>query len=368
MRTLQYISLDDIAKQSLELATLSKTSQVINTSIDQLERHCVLSYQQVIVLSSIDEPTVLDLVNVLKDAVHPIVVIPEHEEMDTALRILLNTHIIVVRTKVDTLQAIALSETLQHLETFFISGAEDDLTITEDELFNLLQTHSFNRFYSAQGKTAQIAMLRVMNMVDSLESMQSALGLFRLHPDASLMDISNAIDIISNKVNPDADMMFQTRGDITLNNKTECIVVVCQYVDILPSLQKKIDLQSTYIEKSTEIVDAYANREITGEDADTIAEHNHIALKDLEFIYHMAYVEKLDLSLFIQALRLPECTDEERQEVIAEAIVQKTVNLDILNELAMTYQLSVDKINDLVDQQNAQKQLEEAQSVATEEA
>jgi hypothetical protein len=339
MKKIQFIAIDEVANQALDIATLLKSSEVLKIDKEKLAQSCVSDFQQIVVVSELDMNVATLLSETFEEANHPIIVYPEQFELSNALKLLLETNISLVSVKIDSLTSVEFSKVIKALETILSDGNENEINADEDDIFSILKPHSINRLYFSQAKNAQLAIMKILNKIKYLNSADGVICQFHIKSDAPLMEISDAMDILDYKTHDEAGILFQTRENKTTNN-AESIILVNNHYSFAPMIQKNIDEASTYLLKTAAIVDKFADGTINSEEGNELGEQNGIHLKDLEYLYNLAYSYPNALIKFMKELRDDEISDTTREKLIAQAVIDDYIDIDVLDELILTYKLS----------------------------
>jgi hypothetical protein len=358
MKKIQFIAIDEVANQALDIATLLETSEVLKVDKGKLSQSCVSEYQQIVVVSKLDIDIATVLQDTLENVKYPIVIYPEQAELSDELELLLNTNIILVSVKINSLVSVELSKVVKSLESILSSGNENEITADEDDIFSILSPHSINKLYFSQAKNAQLATMRAVSQIKHLSTVNGIICQFHIKPDLSLMEISDAMDILDNKTHEEAGIIFQTREN-NMDDNVELIICVSNYYSFTPLIQKNIDEASTYLLKTAEIVDRYADGSISGAEADELGEQNGIHLNDLENLYNLAYTYPRALIEFMKDIRDDEISDMNRESLIAQAVIDDYIDINILDELVLTYKLSESEIIKAVNNMRISQQVEE---------
>ena len=108
-------------------------------------------------------------------------------------------------------------------------------------------------------------------------------------------------------------------------------------------VQINIDTEPTYLLKVSEIVDRYADGTISMDEANDIAEKNAINITDLKIVHSMAYITPKNLIKLLRELR-EELSTTQKNELIVQAVIEGNIDVEILDELILTYQLNEDEI------------------------
>ena len=110
------------------------------------------------------------------------------------------------------------------------------------------------------------------------------------------------------------------------------------------SIQEEITECDTYLQRVAVVVDAFAEGSITGEEADAIADKNDLAKQDLEAIYNVAYEQQAKVVTLMRMVQDKKISDTQKIEVVADVVINESIDTNIAEEIAKMQKLSIDEI------------------------
>lgn len=99
-----------------------------------------------------------------------------------------------------------------------LASEESDININLDDLKTVMSHQGMSLIGVGEHKGENAAYKAIMAAVDNM-SINGAMGIlvhFKIHPDFSIMEISNAMDVIHESVHMDAEVIFGTSTDDSL--------------------------------------------------------------------------------------------------------------------------------------------------------
>ena len=350
MRRVQYLALDDTAEDALASLKHIGNSECKRVSLTELASTCVLSYQQVIVMSKLDYEIAQKLVIALEHAKHPILMYPKEEQMTPAVKLLLLSNIALFPVGNNSLMRLSFSACIEGLQaTLEPRESKDSITLSEEDLAAVLRPSSFHTMYVGEETTAIKTVVGAYNRPNHiLKKAQVHLCTFVIDPNSSLVEFSTALDLLSTHVDADAYLMFQTIEDRVMINRTKMFLLSSTEVPLSEVVQAEVDSKESYLQKLVSITDNFSNGYIDADEANALATANDIVLSDLNDIYTYLYQAKDELVALMHALRKEGVEVETKEQRVAQAVFEDVINIDYLEEVAMDHKLSTDKIMERV--------------------
>ncbi len=346
---IQVIALDKVAYQALELAELKKFDEIVKIEPTQLASVAIGEYHQIFVLSELDTTIMEEIAEELAQALDPIVLLPNTAQDTESVKQLLIMGIRIIFSSSDNLVAVSLSQTLKMLEMMlYENGTEMEIAVDHEDIYTVISRGTVTEFYENSGTHVSTATMNALNIPEGFSDVSGAYILYEVHEDLPIMDIVEGMDIVENIMPEESSIIFGTRNTHTNLKHVKITCMVSRYVDFQHILQQEINESETYIDKLVVIVDAFAEGSVTGEEADFLAERNNLALKDLNTIYTVTYTEHIETIKLMQMVRDESIAPQRKEEAIADVLMDTNIDADILFEIAMTKELSIDNIATLV--------------------
>ena len=342
---IQVIALDKISHQALDLAELKKFDDMIKIEPEQLASVTITDYHQIVVLSELNENIMDKIVEELSQLVEPIVIFPTTAKESDHVKQLLLMGVRVVYSYADSLVAVSLSQTLKILESvFYGNGSEMEIEVDHEDIYEVMGRGTLTEFYEDSRSQVSVATMNALNIPEGFSNVSGTYILYDIHEDLPMMQIAEAMKIVENKMPEDSGIIFGTRNTHTNMKYIKVTCMISRYVDFKHIIQQNINDSETYMEKLAVIVDAFAEGSVTGEEADLLADRNNLARKDLSTVYAVAYTQPIETVKLMQMLRDDNFTRERKEEAIADVLIDTNIDSDILSEIAMTKELSIDNI------------------------
>ncbi len=342
---IQVIALDKIAHQALELAELKRFDETVKAEPKQLASVAIGEYHQIFVLSELNDMVMQEIEEELSLAEEPIVLLPRTAKESENMKQLLLMGVRVVFSSSDSLVAVSLSHTLKMLELmFYENGTEMEIAVDYEDIYEVMGGGTITEFYENSGTHIAPTSMNLLNVPESFSDVSGVYILYDVHEDLPIMEIGEAMNIVESKMPEESRIIFGTRNTHTNLKYIKITCMVSRYVDFMPSVQEKINDAETYIDKLAVIVDAYAENSISGDEGNMLADRNNLDKKDLNSIYTVVYSEPREIVNLMQMVRDDSFTRERKEEAIADVLIDTNIDADILAEIAMTKELSIDNI------------------------
>ncbi|WP_300366315.1 hypothetical protein [Hydrogenimonas sp.] len=338
MPKLRFVALDDTAVQALEMANLTRHSEIVETE-ESLQSGTDSRIVTVFVISRLDD-TSLQTINMFRG--RGIVLFPEPERMNPLVESVLKSLLIPIPVKLETLATFSFSQAAKTVETLFIDSSDQDFMLGNEDLFEVLQPHIFNRFYHAEGRHLREAVLRMAHRVRSQRRLESVAYTLLLPSNTTLFALDEALDVLEVAVPPEKPLVFAIRfgKEVSRVKISACIAAP---MHLTSGIQSRIDAQPTYLGKVAVIVDSFAMGEIDERKMLTLSQDNGIDPEDADRLYEMIYVRADETAGLMRHLRESR-SGEERIEAVARALADGSIDVKILEELTALFGLSADAI------------------------
>jgi vacuolar-type H+-ATPase subunit F/Vma7 len=347
---IQLITLDEVAHQALELASLSKFDQILKSDLEKLSSVLVKDHHHILVLSQLTEKIAEIVTRELGNSEDPIVILPDTVQETEELKQLLLSGIRVIIAPSDTLLSISLSRILEIIQSLFYGNeTESEIDLEHSDIYEVIQKGTTTELHESSGTDLSTTMMRLFNLPRRLDDVAGAIILFTVHEDRSILEISEAMDVAEAQLPEESYVLFATRNNSSDLQSGTITALISRYYDFEQDLQKEIDQSSSYLGKASVIVDAFAQGVISGQEADLLAERNSLDTGDVKAIYTMLYEQPEETAKLIKMLADEKIDQSRKIEAVADVIVDESVNIDIAGALVDMKQLSVDDILTIVD-------------------
>ena len=342
---IQVIALDKIAHQALDLAELKRFDETVKIEPKQLASVAIGDYHQIFVLSELNEMIMEEMEEEFSQVEEPIVLLPNTAKESESVKQLLLMGVRVVFSSSDSLVAVSLSQALKMLELmFYENGTEMEIVVDHEDIYTVMGRGTITEFYENSGTHVSTTTMNALNVPEGFSDVSGAYILYDVHEDLPIMEIGESMDIVESKMPQESSIIFGTRNTHTNMKYVKITCMISRYVDFKRELQQKIDDSETYMNKLAVIVDAFVEGSVTGEEADFLADRNNLDKKDLNTVYTVAYTQPIETVKLMQMVRDDNFTRERKEEAIADVLIDTNIDSDILSEIAMTKELSIDNI------------------------
>jgi hypothetical protein len=357
MRKLQFIALDEIASKALDLIEIEDVTCKLTIAPSELVSSYVSEYQQIIIISKLDFEIAQTLFVALKNAIKPILIYPEKEQMTPEIKLLLLSNIALFPVKNSSLMRIALSEYIEALQVILQeSDKEDDIDIDDAEYNMIFAPSKFNTIIIDSAHSIKTAAFKSINhSTEVIRKADTVLFTCELDPDSSIIEFSEALQIIEDRLNRDTLMFIQMKSDISIQKQAKIYLIYSVPVNMADIIQKEIDEQSTYLFKLATISDNFNDGYIDSDIANMLAKHNAIDLHDLAEFYKIFYEAKNAMLVLMNDLQDKNLNDKE--ELISKAVFQNNIDSDYLETLVDIYHLDRDKILGIVEEMSTESDI-----------
>jgi hypothetical protein len=224
------------------------------------------------------------------------------------------------------------------------NGTEMEIAVDHKDIYTVISRGTVTEFYQNSGTHVSTVVMNTLNTPEGFSDVSGAYILYEVHKDLPIMDIAEGMDIVENILSEESSIIFGIRNTHTNLKHVKITCMISRNVDFQHILQHEINESETYMDKLAVIVDAFAEGSVTGDEADFLAERNNLDLKDLKNIYTIAYTQPAETVKLMQMVRDENITPQKKEEAIADAWINTNIDADILSEIAMTKELSIDNI------------------------
>ena len=357
MQPLHYFAVDDIAAKALRQANAPKSDARHYLSPGDITRALPTGARPIVVASKLDEALAATLENVLKKSHHPILLYPDDYKFDRPLKRLLKSNIILIPIENDSLMHVSLIKNIEALHTIMTpTDEEEDYSLAEEDLNALFIPGALNALWIAEAGNAVRAVYGIVNRPRmAFKETDAVLCTFVSDPNVSLLEITDAVKLLESRVHEMTHVLYQVRPSSAMQRRVRALLIVSVPVELPFVVQQEIDQVQTYMQRLAVIAENLYDGFLTKEEADELAFSNRIDLEDLDNFVRFFLRGKQDLVKLIRALRSPRMTGDLRQRLIAQAVIDETIEVEFLDELAHTYRLNIGEIEMLIDRLKQEK-------------
>jgi hypothetical protein len=256
----------------------------------------------------------------------------------------------------DNLPSFALSQLLKIVETLFYgSDEEGEISLDYDDIYAVIAKGTTTRYYEGSGTDLSLVALETLNTPKGFRDTAGVIALFEIHPDYPILEVAEGMELIEKMMPEESAIVFETRTTQTSMHSVRVTCLVSRYVNFQVELQHEIDNTETYFGKAAVIVDAFAEGMVGEKEADFLASINGIDSQDLRTIYTLIYTTRSELVELMRLLRNDSLSLFHKEEAIADLAREGTLDTGLLEEIALTQKLSVDRIVTIIDLKNSGK-------------
>ena len=341
----QVIALDIVAHQAVDLAELQHFTEVQKIERKELAARAIQEQHQILVLSDISIPILNEIYSELSEMEDPIMLLPKREQDDKAIKELILLGVRVVFAPSDTIVSFSLSQILKTLEMIFYGqNSKNEIVTDHKDIYTVLGKSTVTEFYESDGDNMSTVMMNALNTPRGFSDVTGVLALFEVSEDYPIIDVAEAMDILEELMPEECGIIFETRNTHNKNDYVKIICMVSHHIDFTKGLQKQINNAESYLNKASVIIDAAYEGSITYEEVQYLAAKNNISIKDLDTLYTIVYVDTADTVKLMRLLRDESISIEEKEEAVALALMETSMESNFLEELALTHKLSMDNI------------------------
>lgn len=310
------------------------------------------------VFSELDMQILNEIGYELSQMEEPIVLLPKREQNGEEVKQLILLGVRIIFAPADTIVSFSLSQTLKNLEMIFYGeDGEFEVTVEHKDLYEILCKGTVTEFYESDGHHMPTVIMTALNTPKGLSDVCGVLTLFEITEDYPIMNVAEAMDIIEELMPEESGIIFETRNTHTKSDYVKVVFMASRYVDLVNGLQKEIDYAQTHLGKVSVIVDALYEGSLTYEEAKLLAHRNSISESDVNIIYEMIYVTPAETVKLVRLLRDDGLSTEKKEEAIATALIETNIDTDLVEELIISYRLSVDNVLSIRESKREEKKI-----------
>ena len=352
---LQIITIDEVARQAVELAGLSRFDRILHGDPATLASQMSEGYRPIVVLSHLDTERAKGLKEALAQAEEPILLLPHSLRESEVLEELLLGGLRIIFAPSNTVSMVALSHALEILESLFYSKEkEGEIDADHRDIYAILAPGTVTEIYASEGTYAPSAMFRLLNTPRNYDDTVGALFLFEVD-NQSLEQISEAMAIAEKRLPEDTALLLEVRTGRASSRRTGIVSLISRTYDFLGPLQRRIDASEGCFEKGVEILDAYTRGILDDEGAEYLGELNGIKQGDLRALHRLAYVQPAETVRLIRAISDEKIDTQTKIEFIADMAIEGNVDLDVMEALIAAFGLPMEAIVEMIDLQKEGK-------------
>jgi hypothetical protein len=347
---IEIVALDSSAGQAIDLAEPIRFDNVIKTDLKHFSEKITHGYRQILLLSKLDTSIFSEIKDKLSKLEEPIIILPQQTKQSEEIKQLVLMGVRILFTSSENITMFSLSQTLRILQMVFYENDSDmEVSVNHSDIYEVIGKGTVTEFLEESGSNVSTVMMNTINTPKSFSDTYGVITLFEISETLPLIQIAEALDIIEDVLPETSSIVFVTRN---IQKKLKDIKITCmvsRYIDFTLSLQKEINNAETYMEKVALIIDAFASGIIDGEEADFIALRNDLAPKDLHAIFTVAYDTPSEIVNLMKHLREEKVSIDEKEEALAKALVETSIDPDLIEEIAITHKLSTENILKIYD-------------------
>ncbi|WP_457596724.1 hypothetical protein [Hydrogenimonas sp.] len=340
MKKLLFVALDDTASQAIDMASLSPRSDRAEMSGGgpKLE---IEPGKLPIFVATAATPSLLEALGGYKG--RGFLVFPEPPQDAKLPQKLLESGIVLVPVRVESLATLAFSQTLKSLEYLFDEYSPEDFNLGSEDYFGEVRPGLFHRLFHAEGRHLKEAVLRMAHRVRSQRTKEGVAYILRLPANTALFALDEAIDVLEIAVPPEKPIYFAIRFDKSKDTPVRISALVATPEAATTDLQSRIDAQPTYLGKLSVVIEAFAYRDIDEKEMEKLCRENGLEPDDADRLYDLVYARSDETADLIR--RLGSAMGQgEREALIAEKLAEGFIDVRVLEELANLFGLRADTI------------------------
>ncbi len=346
---IQIVTVDESARQAVGLASLSRFDKITFGETGGLAREIVAEHRVILVVSDLTVEVVQAIASEIASLDDFMIVLPGQERDEEILKHLILMGGRVVFGPSDTISSLSLSQTLQLLErVFYGNDTENEIAADHEDLYTVMDRGTLTEFHSETGSQIETVTTRVLNMPGRLSDVCGATILFDIEEDFSILEVSEAMEIVERLLPEESSILFQTRNDKAVKEEVGVTVLLSRSIDFQKELQEQIDRSESHLEKIAIIVDAYAKGEIDGEKADHLALRNDISTRDLRSMYDLVYTAPMRTRELLRTISEKEIPPLQKEEAVADELTEDMIDTDLIEEIVRAFGLPMDEIVEII--------------------
>lgn len=340
---IRFIALDNKAMQAIEACGNTISQRAFRADISNIPVIAQKDTISVMVSSALTQDLVNKVVGLSARSEYSMLVYPGGGEADEYSARLLTTGIVPVAVRRDSLVTISVSQTLEMIEDIFGHGNDDDIIFTEEEPRKLIERGKYGFFVKEESRNIRDSALYLVRKHWELQSASAVALSLHLYPGTPLTVIDEVLDLIESRMEPSAKFYAECKFDLAEGERPSIVCMMSRYLPKGTSFQDEIDKAGSYLSKAAKIVDLYAREALSSAQANALATDNGIDPDDLQTLYMVAYRYNLEIVDLMRKLR-NSSSNEERVELVAQALKDEFIEPSILEELVFIYGLSVESV------------------------
>ncbi len=298
----------------------------------------------VIVSVDVDENIINSIKRVSLKRENIIFIYPGSDEANRLTAELLNESVILIPAVVDTLKAVAISNSVSSLEKFISVQKSNEIVSEDFTIENFLKPGYYYTFFESDGKNIKEATVRFVRRYWEIGSATQIALMIETSQSKSLMDIVETIEVIESRTDIHTTLHYRTKHNSGLGSITRLTALTARYLPPGNSIQKMLEKESSYLVKLTIIAQEVYNNHITPNQAENLCFDNGLAYEDLNIIYKVIYSIPQSCALLIRKLKETKDDKPKQIEAIAYALIEGDIDISIIEELTLTYELNIDEV------------------------
>ena len=350
MQPLHFFAVDETAAKALQQVTGIPESRKQTVRPSQIAEKAAGS-RPVIVASKLDMALADVLHTTLRDADHPFLLYPDDYKFDRPLKRLLKSNVVLVPIENDSLMHVSLIKNIEGLYTILTeTDEEEDYSLAEEDLDALFIPGALNALWIAEASNAVRAVYAIVNRPRmAFKETDALLCTFQTDPRTTLLEITDAVKVLESRVHEMTHVLYQVRPVPAMQQRVRALLIVSVPVELPYVIQQEIDQVQSYMQRLAVIAENLDDGFLSQEEAEDLAFQNRIEPEDLRSFLRHFIRSKNALVELMRSLRSPRLTDDLRKRLIARAVVDATIEIEFLDELARTYRLNIGDIELLIE-------------------
>jgi hypothetical protein len=256
---------------------------------------------------------------------------------------LLESRLVLIPVRLESLASFAFSQTLKSLEPLFNEYSPDDFNLGSEDYFAELKPGLFHRLFHTEGKHLKEAVLRMAHRVRSQRIKEGVAYILRVPANTALFALDEALDVLEIALPPDKPIHFAIRFDKDAKAPVRISALVATPELATGDLQARIDAQPTYLGKLSVVIEAFAYRDIDEKEMERYCRDNGLEPDDADRLYDLVYARSDETAELIRNLRSA-IGKGEREELVAQKLAENFIDVRILEELTGLFGLDANAI------------------------
>ena len=345
---LRCMALDSNANQALEISLSKEKRKYIINGFDISSLATGKGAINLIVSSHLNSE-LLKSIEALKGVeAKNILIYPDSQDSSKLVNDIIALNLIPSPIKIESLTTLALSTALDIYIDILIDDKEDNIIFGEEEPSEIFKEGYFVSSWSQSASSIESCMLSITRRVWELYSSYGVAMAIHVAPEMTLITLDELLDLIESRITPQTKIYIVYKNDLAKDEKPYINLLFSRYLPQNSSFQDVLDKEEGYLSKVALIVDWANSNIINIAQAEQLAKDNGIEVDDLYKIYGLIYDYPQVIAKAIKDLREAQ-NSESRVDIIAKSLKDGSIDTIILEELAHTYNLSVDSILEKVE-------------------